>query len=65
MVYDEITKDWVPRFGMGSVKKIEDRHNWVMEEKQKHLESGLDPFTYKKNEKKLEKEKQDLRELKN
>ena len=50
MVYDEITKDWVPRFGMGSVKKIEDRHNWVMEEKPKHLESGLDPFTYKKNE---------------
>ena len=65
MVYDEITKDWVPRFGMGNVKKIEDRHNWVMEEKPKHLESGLDPFTYKKNEKKLEKEKQDLRELKN
>jgi len=25
-----------------------------MEEKPKHVESGLDPFTYKKNEKKLE-----------
>lgn len=22
MVYDPITKDWVPRFGLGSVKKI-------------------------------------------
>jgi len=22
MVYDEITKDWVPRFGTGSVKKV-------------------------------------------
>ena len=52
MVYDEITKDWVPRFGMGSVKKIEDRHNWVMEEKPKHLESGLDPFTMKRSLKK-------------
>lgn len=65
MVYDPITKDFVPRYGMGSIKKIEDKHNWLMEEKPKHLESGLDPFTYKKNEKKLEKEKQDLRELKN
>lgn len=36
-----------------------------MEEKPKHIESGLDPFTYKKMEKKLEKEKQNLRELKN
>ena len=36
-----------------------------MPEKPKHVESGLDPFTYKKNEKKIEKEKQNLRELKN
>ena len=65
MVYDPISKEYVPRFGMGSIKKIEDRHNWVMEEKGKHREAGVDPFTYKKNEKKIEKEKQDLRELKN
>mmetsp|Transcript_17395 Transcript_17395/g.29266 ORF Transcript_17395/g.29266 Transcript_17395/m.29266 type:complete len:251 (-) Transcript_17395:40-792(-) len=65
MVYDQITEDWVPRFGMGSVKKIEDKYNWVMEEKEKHVSSGLDPFSFKKQEKKLEKEKQDLRELKN
>jgi regulator of ribosome biosynthesis len=54
MVFDPITKDWVPRYGMGSIKKIEDKYNWLMEEKPKHVASGLDPFTYKKNEKKLE-----------
>jgi len=36
-----------------------------MEEKSKHVAAGLDPFTYQKNEKKLTREKQDLRELKN
>ena len=44
---------------------MEDKFNWVMEEKKKHVDAGLDPFTFKKNEKKLEKEKQALRELKN
>jgi hypothetical protein len=65
LVFDPISKDYVPRFGMGSIKKIEERHNWVMEENGKHRAAGVDPFTYKKNEKKIEKEKQDLRELKN
>ena len=65
MVYDPITNDWVPRYGMNSIKKIEDKYNWVMEEKPKHREAGMDPFTFKRAEKKLEKEKQDLRELKN
>jgi len=36
-----------------------------MEEKPKHVEAGVDPFTFKKNEKKIQKEMQDLRELKN
>ena len=54
MVFDPVTNDWVPRYGMGSVKKIEEKHNWLMEEKPKHRESGIDPFTYKKNEKKIE-----------
>ena len=65
LVFDPITKDFVPRYGMGSIKKIEDKHNWLMEEKAKHVAAGMDPFTYQKNEKKLVKEKQDLRELKN
>jgi regulator of ribosome biosynthesis len=65
MVFDPITQDWVPRFGMGSIKKIQDEANWIMEEKPKHVAAGIDPFTYKKQEKKIEKEKQSLRELKN
>lgn len=36
-----------------------------MEEKPKHKEAGLDPFTFAKQEKKAKKEKQDLAELKN
>lgn len=65
MVFDPITKDWVPRYGMGSIKKIEEKYIWLMEENPKQVEAGTDPFTYKKQQKKLEKEKQDLRELKN
>lgn len=65
MVFDPITKDWVPRYGMGSIKKIQDKYNWVMEEKPKHAEAGVDPYTYSKMEKKMDKEKQNLRELKN
>ena len=33
MVYDPITKDWVPRFGFGSVKQIEAKHDWLLEDK--------------------------------
>lgn len=65
MVFDPITQDWVPRYGAGSIKKIEDKHNWMMEVKPKHDEAGVDPFTYQRSEKKIEKEKQALRELKN
>jgi hypothetical protein len=65
MVYDEITKDWVPRFGMGSIKKIQKNNEYIMVEKPKHVEAGMDPFTYKQNEKRLDKEKQNLREVKN
>ena len=54
MVFDPITKDWVPRYGMGSIKKIEDKFNWLMPEKPKHVQSGLDPFSFKKMEKKLD-----------
>jgi regulator of ribosome biosynthesis len=49
MVYDEITKDWVPRFGHGSVKKIEEQHNWLMEDKP----GQGNPFEKRKEEKKL------------
>lgn len=57
MVFDPITQDWVPRYGAGSIKKIEDKYNWMMEVKPKHLESNTDPFTYQRNEKKMKQEK--------
>lgn len=65
MVYDEITGDWVPRHGAGSIKKIQDKHNWAMEEKPKHEKAGMDPFTYIKEEKKKAREKQGLAKIKN
>ena len=46
MVFDPITKDWVPRYGARSIKKIEDKHNWLMEDKPKY--GDMDPFTYMK-----------------
>lgn len=36
MVYDPLTKDWVPRYGAGSVKKVAERFNWLQEETAKH-----------------------------
>ena len=65
LVFDPITKDWVPRWGKGSIKKIEDEHQWLHPEKPKHVESGMDPYTYAKAEKKQKFEKQKLAEVKN
>ena len=65
MVFDEITQDWVPRWGPKSIKKIEDQANWVMLHKPKHDLAGVDPYTYAKQEKKAALEKQKLAELKN
>ena len=61
MVYSEEVGDWVPRWGRGSVKKIQDQMNWVMEEK----EPGVNPFEQKSNEKQLAKAKQLKRQIKN
>ena len=61
MVYSEEVGDWVPRWGRGSVKKIQDQMNWVMEEK----EPGVNPFEQKSNEKLLAKAKQLKRQKKN
>lgn len=57
MVYDPITKDFVPRHGMGSIKKIANKHQWLMEEKPKHTDAKTDPYTYAAAEKNLVKEK--------
>ena len=61
MVYSEEIGDWVPRWGRGSVKKIQDSMNWAMEEK----EPGVNPFEQKSNEKQLAKAKQLKRQIKN
>lgn len=61
MVYSEIAKDWVPRWGKGSIKKIENETNWALEEKQ----FGVNPFEQKNQEKKLLVQKQKIREMKN
>ena len=61
MVYSEIAKDWVPRWGKGSIKKIENETNWALEEKQ----FGVNPFEQKNQEKKLIVQKQKIREMKN
>ena len=61
MVYSEEVGDWVPRWGRGSVKKIQNEMNWAMEEK----EPGVNPFEQKSNEKQLAKAKQLKRQMKN
>ena len=65
LVFDPITNDWAPRWGKDSVKKIEDKHNWLMPHKQKYEEAGMDAFSYAKAEKKAKKEKQNLAEVRN
>ena len=61
MVFSEEVGDWVPRWGKGSVKHIQDSMNWIMEEK----EPGVNPFEQKSNEKQLAKAKQMKRQHKN
>lgn len=56
MVFDPITNDFVPRYGLGSAKKIAEKHNWLMPERQKNVVAGVNPFDFKKNEKKIEME---------
>lgn len=65
MVFSELTNDWVPRWGKGSVKKVEDKTNWAIEEKQGDNYNGEDPFTLRNREKKFQAAKQQRKELKN
>ena len=53
MVYSEEIGDWVPRWGKGRAKHIQDSMNWVMEEK----EPGVNPFEKKSTEKQISKAK--------
>ena len=63
LVFDPITNDWVPRWGPNSKKKIEAKHEWLLEDKPD--QGKVDPFTVKRQEKKLELEKEKMRKLKN
>ena len=62
LVFDQATNDWVPRWGPKSIKKIEEKGNWLMVDKPA---DEVDPFTKKKQEKKLVLEKERLKHLKN
>lgn len=61
LVYSDKLQEWVPRWGKDSIKKVDDKFNWVMEDK----EEGVDPFAKKKMEEKLVKMKQMKRQYKN
>lgn len=63
MVFDPITNDWVPRWGHNSSKKIAEAHDWLIEDKPKH--EGNDPFTMKRQEKKLQLAKEKMKQVKN
>jgi regulator of ribosome biosynthesis len=63
MVWDETSKDWVPRWGSNSAKHNEDKAtNWVMEVPANSTE---DPFEKKSMAQQLVKAKHKLRELRN
>jgi regulator of ribosome biosynthesis len=63
MVWDEIHKDWAPRWGADSVKKTADKNgDWLMEVSR---DSTEDPFEKKALAKQLTKAKHKLREMRN
>lgn len=61
MVFSELTQSYVPRWGKGSIKKIEDEANWAIEDDG----SGINPFDKRAAERNLKKAKQQKREMKN
>lgn len=65
LVYDEITKSWVPRFGFKSKKHIEDAATGIVEDSTGVPLSERDPFDERVRQKKLRVQKQKLREVKN
>ena len=65
LVYDEITKAWVPRYGFKGKVRIEDAASGIIEDHTGIPLSERDPFVERKKEKKLVMEKQKLREARN
>ena len=64
MVWSDEVKDWVPRWGAGSVKHIREDLDIIREVK-KDQDPYNDPFAASKNEKKMYKAKQEISEAKN
>jgi regulator of ribosome biosynthesis len=62
LVWDEASKDWVPRWGANSVKHKAEKQDWLIEVP---LNSSEDPFEKKKLAKQLVNAKQKLREARN
>ncbi len=66
MVWDPITKDWVPRWGARSIKKIEKKHEWLIEEKPGDVPIEKQSlFEQRAAERNIIKEKQSMRTMKN
>ena len=64
MVFDEITKSYVPRWGAGSIKKIQNEVDIIREVKPGQ-DPNEDPFDKDAKKKKIQREKQKLNEFKN
>lgn len=64
MVYDEISKDWVPRWGYGSIKKIQKSADFIRAVKPGE-NPNQDPWERERMEKEMGKNKQKMAEIKN
>lgn len=62
LVWDEASKDWVPRWGANSAKNRAEKKDWLVEVP---LNSTEDPFEKKRLAQQLVKAKQKLREARN
>lgn len=62
LVWDEASKDWVPRWGANSAKNRADKKDWLVEVP---LNSSEDPFEKKRLAQQLVQAKQKLREARN
>jgi regulator of ribosome biosynthesis len=64
MVWSAEVKDWVPRWGRGSTKHIQEELD-VIREVKKNQDPYQDPFAASRNEKKMKIAKQEVREVHN
>uniref|UniRef100_A0A7S3RLK7 Ribosome biogenesis regulatory protein n=1 Tax=Strombidinopsis acuminata TaxID=141414 RepID=A0A7S3RLK7_9SPIT len=64
LVFDDVSQDWVPRWGYGSVKKNQEKAQWLHEVKEGE-DPYADPFERKAVEQKLVAAKQKMREVRN